>query len=216
MENFQQGLMQGLWEHNNQIKWAKLKDIEQDYVLDAFNDITMEDAPAEEEEEEEEEETEEEGASAPQRSEEYDSDESEDEVDQGKNKDGTHNSQLAIGTRHDRTFVVRGTKIGVFKNREDNSLEFVTNIQKVQTPTGNLFSPKKVMLHAGDHNLVLQNEANPNAVYRMDLEKGKIVDEWKVHDDIPINEFAPESVSVLFDSLFDMKADFSPEIRTDD
>jgi hypothetical protein len=29
----------------------------------------------------------------------------------------------------------------------------------------------------------------------MDLEVGKIVDEWKVHDDIPINTFAPETVS---------------------
>jgi hypothetical protein len=28
----------------------------------------------------------------------------------------------------------------------------------------------------------------------MDLEYGKIVDEWKVHDDIPVNTFAPEKV----------------------
>jgi hypothetical protein len=30
-------------------------------------------------------------------------------------------------------------------------------------------------------------------LYRMDLEYGKIVDEWKVHDDIPVNIFAPEN-----------------------
>jgi hypothetical protein len=29
----------------------------------------------------------------------------------------------------------------------------------------------------------------------MDLETGKVVDEWKVHEDIPINVFAPEEVS---------------------
>jgi hypothetical protein len=29
----------------------------------------------------------------------------------------------------------------------------------------------------------------------MDLETGKVVDEWKVHDDIPVKVFAPENVS---------------------
>lgn len=41
--------------------------------------------------------------------------------------------------------------------------------------------------------MILQNEGDPNSLYRMDLEYGKIVDEWKVHDDIPVNTFAPES-----------------------
>jgi hypothetical protein len=54
------------------------------------------------------------------------------------------------------------------------------------------------MLHQGDQNLILQNSNDPNSVYRMDLEVGKIVDEWKVHDDIPIKTFAPETVSVAF------------------
>jgi len=104
---------------------------------------------------------------------------------------------LAVGAKHDRSFVVRGSKIGVFKHTEDNHLEFATNISKVQTPKGKLFSPKKVMLHASDRNLILQDPGNSNAVYRMDLETGKVVDEWKIHDDIPINVFAPEEVNSL-------------------
>jgi VID27 N-terminal region/VID27 C-terminal WD40-like domain/VID27 PH-like domain len=195
LENFQQGLMQALWEHNNQVKWAKLKSNDQDYVLEAFQDLTMEDAediPEEEEESEEEPEP-----RARHRSEEYDSDESnEDESAQPKDKDGQVNSQLAVGFKNDRAFVVRGSKIGVFKSRPDNQLEFVTNISKVATPKGKLFSPKKVMLHGGDKTMVLQNADNPNSVFHMDLETGKIVDEWKVHDDIPINTFAPKDVSL--------------------
>jgi len=31
------------------------------------------------------------------------------------------------------------------------------------------------------------------ALYRMDLEYGKIIDEWKVHDDIPVTNFVPET-----------------------
>jgi len=43
--------------------------------------------------------------------------------------------------------------------------------------------------------MVLQNGNDPNTLYRMDLEYGKVVDEWKVHDDIPVTTFAPENVS---------------------
>lgn len=199
-ERFQEGLMQALWEQLNETKWKKTKDDEREYVLEAFQDLTMEDSedaerrgeegPEEEEEVEEVEEIENDG----QQSEHYDTDESEDDVGT-RDDDGNVNSQLAVGYKHDRSFVVRGSKIGVFKHTPNNNLEFSTNISKVQTPKGKLFSPKKVMLHAEDSNMILQDEVNPNSLYRMDLEYGKVVDEWKVHDDIPVTTFAPEKVS---------------------
>ena len=188
LERFQEGLMQALWEQLNEMKWAKVKEQEREYVLEAFNDLTMQDAPQEQEGEEDEELDEDDG----QKSEHYDTDESEDDVDV-HNKDGNVNSQLAVGYKHDRSFVVRGSKIGVFKHTPNNHLEFSTNISKIETPKGRLFSPKKIMLHAEDQDMVLQDESNPNSLYRMDLEYGKVVDEWKVHDDIPVNTFAPES-----------------------
>ncbi|PGG99940.1 tRNA (guanine9-N1)-methyltransferase [Blastomyces parvus] len=189
-EKFQEGLMQALWEQLNEIKWAKTEENERDYVLEAFNDLTMEDVPEEEEEEEEEEVLEEEDDG--QRSEHYDTDE-EDEDLLTRDKDGNVNSQLAVGYKHDRSYVVRGSKIGVFKHTPNNNLEFSTNISKVETPGGKLFSPKKVMLHCEDSNMILQNEQDPHSLYRMDLEYGKVVDEWKVHEDIPVTSFAPES-----------------------
>jgi hypothetical protein len=191
VEHFQEGVMQALWEQLNEIKWVKAKEDDRQYVLDAFQDLTMEDAPNEEEEEEEPE-VEEPEDDAP-RSEHYDSDESADDVGDEENDDNV-NSQLAVGYKHDRSFVVRGSKIGVFKHTPNNNLEFSTNISKVETPKGKLFSPKKVMLHAEDTNMILQNENDPNSLYRMDLEYGKVVDEWKIHDDIPVTTFAPEKV----------------------
>lgn len=197
-ERFQEGLMQALWEQLNEMKWVKVKDNDREYVLDAFQDLTMEDTPEEQEqaedevEQEEEEEEEDEG----QRSEHYDTDEEEDDV-VTRDQDGNVNSQLAVGYKHDRSFVVRGSKIGVFKHTPNNNLEFSTNISKVETPKGKLFSPKKVMLHAEDSNMILQNADEPNSLYRMDLEYGKVVDEWKVHEDIPVTSFAPETVSNL-------------------
>ena len=187
-ERFQDGLMRALWEQLNETKWQKVDKDDQQYVLDAFQDLNMEDAPPEEEEDEELVEDD------SQRSEQYDSDESEDDV-VVRDNDGNVNSKLAVGYKHDRSFVVRGSKIGVFKHTPNNNLEFSTNISKVETPKGKLFSPDKVMLHSEDQNMILQNKDNPNSLYRMDLEYGKVVDEWKVHDDVKVKSFAPDKVS---------------------
>ena len=189
-ERFQDGLMRALWEQLNETKWKKVDKDDQQYVLDAFQDLTMEDAAYEGEEEEEP--AEDDG----QRSEHYDSDESEDDV-VTRDDDGNVNSKLAVGYKHDRSFVVRGSKIGVFKHTPNNNLEFSTNISKVETPGGKLFSPDKVMLHSEDQNMILQNRDNPNSLYRMDLEYGKVVDEWKVHDDIQVKSFAPDKVILM-------------------
>lgn len=193
LEKFQEAIMQAIWEKLNETKWAKMQEKDREYVLDAFGDLNMEDAPnAEEEEDEEDESDEEEVEDDRAREEEYDSDE-EDDSTFPKNADGEVNSQLAVGYKHDRSFVVRGSKIGVFKHTPNNHLEFSTNISKVMTPSGKLMNPKKVMLHSEDRDLILQNEIDPNKLYRMDLEYGKVVDEWKVHDDIPVVTFAPEN-----------------------
>lgn len=191
LEKFQEAIMQAIWERLNETKWAKAQEKDREYVLDAFGDLTMEDAPpleeGEEEEEEELEEDDEEGL----RSDAYDSEEDSD-VEQDK-ASGDINSQLAVGYKHDRSFVVRGSKIGVFSHTADNRLKFNTNISKVTTPSGKLMSPKKVMLHSEDRDMIIQNGVDANKLYRMDIEYGKVVDEWKVHDDIPVVTFAPEN-----------------------
>ncbi|KAK5169005.1 Vacuolar import and degradation protein 27 [Saxophila tyrrhenica] len=194
LEEFQQGFMQAMWEHANEMKWQKA--VDQDYVLDAFNDLVLEDNADDRREAEAAEEDEEvedyEDANDGQSAEEYDEDEDEDEV-KILDKDGKVNSQLAVGAKVDRSFVVRGDKIGVFKHTPDNQLEFSTSINNVATPGGKNFAPKKMMLHAGDRDMVLQRDNDPNSLYRLDLETGKVVDEWKVHEDIPVNVYAPQS-----------------------
>jgi hypothetical protein len=193
LEKFQEAIMQAIWEQLNETKWQKVQEKEREYVLDAFGDLTMEDAPELPEEEEPEEEEEDESDDEGVRNEKYDSDEEYDNTEQPERNDADVNSQLAVGYKHDRSFVVRGSKIGVFKHTPNNRLEFSTNISKVKTPSGKLMNPKKVMLHSEDRDLVLQNQNDPNRLYRMDLEYGKVVDEWKVHDDIPVVTFAPEN-----------------------
>ncbi|KAH6606058.1 vid27 family [Trichoderma cornu-damae] len=192
LETFQGAVMQAIWERLNETKWKKIQEKEREYVLDAFNDLAMEDAPPIEEGEEEEE-TEEEEEEAEDDRGRYDEDD-EDEEEEGRERaDGEVNSQLAVGYKYDRSFVVRGSKIGVFTHTPDNHLKFSTNISKVTTPGGKLMNPKKVMLHKEDRDLIMQNDVDPNKLYRMDIEYGKVVDEWNVHDDIPVTTFAPEN-----------------------
>lgn len=188
LEKFQHAIMQAIWERLNETKWAKAQEKEREYVLDAFGDLTMEDAPPLEEvaEEEEEEEQDDDEPS-------NEDDSEEDEEAAEDRKDGEMNSQLAVGYKHDRSFVVRGSKIGVFSHTADNRLKFNTNISKVTAPSGKLLSPKKVMLHSEDRDLIIQNGVDPNKLFRMDIEYGKVVDEWNVHDDIPVVNFAPEN-----------------------
>ncbi|KAE8213621.1 hypothetical protein CF327_g2864 [Tilletia walkeri] len=104
------------------------------------------------------------------------------------------NSELAVGYKSGRSFVVRGNQIGVFRLSDDQKkLEFSTSIRQVGTPKGKIFSPKKVMLHDNDRALVMMNPDNPNSLFKMDLEVGKVVEEWKVSDDIQIRNAVPTS-----------------------
>ncbi|KAK0544342.1 Vacuolar import and degradation protein 27, partial [Tilletia horrida] len=104
------------------------------------------------------------------------------------------NSELAVGYKSGRSFVVRGNQIGVSKLSDNGKkLEFSTSIRQVGTPKGKVFSPKKVMLHDNDRSLVMMNPDNPNSLFKMDLEVGKVVEEWKVSDDIQIRNAVPTS-----------------------
>jgi hypothetical protein len=49
------------------------------------------------------------------------------------------------------------------------------------------------MLHDQDTKMVLMNPSDPHSLYSMDLERGKVVEEWKIHDNITVNNIAPES-----------------------
>ena len=48
------------------------------------------------------------------------------------------------------------------------------------------------MLHQQDASLILQNPHDPGSLYRMDLEVGKVVEDWKVREDISLSAFGPE------------------------
>lgn len=191
LEEFQQGLMQALWESANKQKWVKAPSDEREYLIDSFNemDISEDVANEGEEEEEEEEEEEVEKEFGTKRSDTYDDDEEHDEVQNFDAKG--KNSQLAVGIKNDRSYVVRGDKVGVFKQTPYDDLEFSTTIDNVANLEGKNFAPGNVMLHTQDRTLVLQDPENEKKLYSMDLETGKVVDEWEIGQNV--KSFGPST-----------------------
>ncbi|KAJ7682744.1 VID27 cytoplasmic protein-domain-containing protein [Mycena polygramma] len=187
-EAFLQTFTQVLWETLYQTAWGKMKTEEQNYIMSANDDVEMHDVSEEEEEEEIQSEL---GLDEPSDSE---SEEEEDEEDQPPPlAKGEHNSQLTVGYRGDRSYVVRGSKIGYFTRGSDHSMKYGGTIDGITTTKGKEFRPSKVMLHDQDTKMILKNPGDPHSLYSMDLERGKIVEEWKVHDDITVDHIAPEN-----------------------
>ncbi|WWC90654.1 uncharacterized protein L201_005590 [Kwoniella dendrophila CBS 6074] len=178
-----------MWEGKNRMNYAKAKADEQRYIQEAYEDVEMAEPEDEESRHDSEDEEEENEASFDER-EDYQSESEESEA--GAFERGSKNQQLAVGYKNDMSFVARGDMIGVFAHQDDK-LRFRTAIDRVKNMEGKSFSPRKMMLHNQDGNMLLLDPNNQNSVYRMDLEYGKVVDEWKVSDSVDVTNIIPDS-----------------------
>jgi hypothetical protein len=79
-------------------------------------------------------------------------DDEDDEDEEGEDEDapqpplsGDRNSQLMVGYKGDRSYVLRGNNIGVFNhNTQDHSVKYYATIANVATLKGKGFKPKHV------------------------------------------------------------------------
>ncbi|KIK68080.1 hypothetical protein GYMLUDRAFT_36908 [Collybiopsis luxurians FD-317 M1] len=177
------------WERLHQQPFDKVKEDEKRYVMSSNNeDVEMLDVEDEEEDEEE-------VVSELDPDEESESEEEEEgyeDEDEPSMPQGDINSQLTVGYKGDNAFVVRGSSIGIFRHNSDrNNMKYVGTMNKISTPKGHIFKPKHMMLHDQDNKMVLMNPNEPNSLFQADVEYGKIVEEWKVHDDISVDHIAP-------------------------
>ncbi|TDL29588.1 VID27-domain-containing protein [Rickenella mellea] len=180
---FQEAFGKCLYQHLNAMSWEKTKAEDQAYVLSSYSeDVEMQDADNEEDEdavesalgEESEEEDESDGNEGP-----------------AAPASDDRNSQLTVGYKNDRTFVTRGDKIGVFKHGDSGKLEYAATIKDLGFKKMKSFRPKNMMLHDEDSKLILMNPNERHSLFAMDIEYGKVVEEWKVHDDITVDYIAP-------------------------
>jgi hypothetical protein len=124
-EKFQEGVMRALWERLNQQRWMKSSNDDREYILQAFQgDVEMPDQSEGEDEDYNLDDSH--GSSHSVRWTYYEAigyDKDEDyNVPEQPTYAGAKNSALAVGYKSDRSFVVRGDKIGVFKHTEDDNL----------------------------------------------------------------------------------------------
>lgn len=192
-----------LWMTINKVEWEDISDKEKQYIInptltlvkdldeilgfgDSNDNIREEEVKLEEEEEEEDSETDEENernrTSILISSEQFD-----ENPTTIKPSSSSSNRSLTVSARHNRSYVVRGNKIGVFKtgsgsieekDDDDDGLEFVSVIKNVTNKNGKEFSPENPMMYMEDRSLILGDNDNLNKLYRLDIETGKIVEEW--------------------------------------
>lgn len=88
------------------------------------------------------------------------------------------NRSLTVAFKNDRSYVVRDDKIGVFKTDSDG-LDFVTAIRDVKDLSGKRLDPQNPLLYMEDQAMVLRDGVHGDKIYKMDLQRGKIVEEWE-------------------------------------
>ncbi|KAL1731044.1 VID27 cytoplasmic protein-domain-containing protein [Schizophyllum commune] len=188
---FQEVFMKALWETVYQAPWEKMKVDEQQYVLHSNDDVEMVDVQDDEEDEEEV------GAVLDPDEESSDEEETEDDDEEEESRPSMagkdRNEQLTVGYKGDKAFIVRGKNIGIFVESQDGRNIKYRHTSAVKTPKGADFKPKQIMLHNQDAQIIISNPTEPNKLYSMDVERGQIVDEWKVHDDIEVGHIAPDN-----------------------
>ncbi|KAI5962748.1 VID27 [Candida theae] len=189
---FQNKFVVAMYETLNKKKFGADKG-EDEYFVDAFSNLGLDDTASEvdddddDEKEEDEEEKEDEGQDG---SNKLSAREFNKELQNFSKKD--KNTYLSVGYK-DRAYVARGDKIGVF-SQDDKALNFQTTINNVTDLKGHNFNPEKMLLHQEDQFLILSNpDINDKVLYKMDLNRGKVVEEWKISDNVPIKSYAPSS-----------------------
>ncbi|RIB17130.1 VID27 cytoplasmic protein [Gigaspora rosea] len=172
--NFKKKFAQAMYETLNEVR---AKEEEQEYFMNAYQeDVEMTDAESTDKED-----TEEENEMS-----DDDDDDSDDDIDTKGVEGDSVNTQLIVGYKHDRSFVLKGNKIGVFKHTDDDRIELTTNIGELKKLGGKKFDPSKGMLHEEDSAMILMDPQDEHNLFKMDLEYGKIVEEWNVHDVVPV------------------------------
>ncbi|WAQ83688.1 hypothetical protein PtA15_4A136 [Puccinia triticina] len=123
----------------------------------------------------------------------------------GTRRGEPENDHYAVGYRG-VSCVVGGNIVKTFDDEASCSgkLKLLATIPGLSTPDGKraLF-PSKLMLHRQDSNMIVQDKYNPNSLYNVDMEYGKVVDEWKISPE-KLVDFCPGQKfnQMLPDSIF--------------
>jgi VID27 C-terminal WD40-like domain len=102
------------------------------------------------------------------------------------------NSALSVAWKHERSFVARGSAIGVFDHTPERTVEYRTTIDVADGKR--TFSPHQMLSTDDDRKMMLLDRTQPKCLFRMDMERGEMVDvrptgENEVHMLTPLSKF---------------------------
>lgn len=221
LQEFQVSFMKSMWESLNKTEWKTNDSSDEDYILKAFSKLAIDDEDLTEDDKKEINEMSDDDMIMDNYSDDeealdklvdsrmkgktskhnYNYDEEDDEYGDYEEERQLgafkqirdKNSNLAVGFANDRSYVVRGDKLGVFNNDDDN-LNFQTTISNLKNLEGKKFTPEQMMLHMQDQYMIMSDKhIDGKRLYKMDLNRGKIVDEWEVDRRTPIVSYGPNN-----------------------
>lgn len=85
------------------------------------------------------------------------------------------NSEAIQAQTYDRTFIVNGPVVKVYKPETDN-LQFNMNFPILKNEESDVIHPCNIMLHSTDNNLIFSDKNDMSQLYNFDLQVGKIVE----------------------------------------
>ncbi|KAL6948496.1 hypothetical protein ACO0QE_000962 [Hanseniaspora vineae] len=104
---------------------------------------------------------------------------------------GSTTKSLTVGLNSNRSYVVHDNNISVIKEDVINDeLEYISTFENVSYNDSKPFVPSKPMMYLQDQALIFQNENAPTNLYKMDLNKGVVVEEWSMGEN-PIVNYSP-------------------------
>lgn len=93
------------------------------------------------------------------------------------------NKSLTVSYRNNRSYIVRGDNIGIFKTQSEENdgvadLEYISVVKNIKGKNGIKILPENPMMYMEDRSMILADKTNTQKLYKMDIEKGIIVEEW--------------------------------------
>ncbi|KAI9028147.1 VID27 cytoplasmic protein-domain-containing protein [Phycomyces nitens] len=182
-EEFIAAFGQSMYEASRQMFFSKLCKGDQDYISDAYENGTH-------------------SLNNFQESDDDDTDiledETNDEQDEYENPDlkeflkgSCKNTLLAVSGIHKRSYVVRGSRIGIYQTLESGKILFDSYIKSISASDNREFTPSYTILHKNETSLLMLTPHDNSRVFRMDIERGKIVESWKLNPQDTVMGIAP-------------------------
>jgi len=195
-EEFKNLIAKCLYERNSSKPFEKIKSDDVDWIVKGFEEnVKMEEVTKDVDISDFVDPEEEKKLNLSEQEEEEEEEEDDDDESEGEPQSPTtaRNSQLSVGYKNDRSYVVRGSKIGVFKHTPNNKLKFSTTIRSLKTKEGEFFSPRKIMLHEEDKSLLMLHPDKKDKIFRLDLNRHDVVEEWKTHEFHKVKDIVPQT-----------------------